>query len=120
MESLTRGSSESGIRLSSVDIPMCGIATTCCRVRSVSSGISGQILEVFFSIKNPSWAGRFFICLEYSVKRTNRQLKSLNYCNVLKLTEVKMKIISIVFEIICVLLYSVKQKMKASNLHLAN
>lgn len=39
---------------SKVDMPICRIATTCWRVRSVSSGISGQILEVVFTIKNPS------------------------------------------------------------------
>ena len=47
-DSLTLGNSESGIRLSKVDMPMCRIATTCWRVRSASAGISGQMLGVLF------------------------------------------------------------------------
>ena len=63
-DSLTLGSSESGIRLSNVDMPMCRIATTCWRVRSASSGISGQILDVFVVLINlcPFFgAGRSFL-----------------------------------------------------------
>ena len=49
------GNSESGIRLSKVDMPMCRIATTCCRVRSASAEISGQMLGYYFL---PYYPGR--------------------------------------------------------------
>ena len=79
---------ESGIRLSKVDMPICRIETTCWRVRSASSGISGQMLKVFVLAKIMSF-GQAVLLADLNIMNDSwiRQAVVSLGCHHLKLTE---------------------------------